>query len=72
MSNAWSGLTKENDMLRRGEFERFIGKDGQYYFRLKAGNGEIIATSEAYTTPQARDKGIRSMRVNAPFARLTP
>ena len=56
-------------MLTRGIFERFMGKDGQFYFRLKAGNGQVIATSEAYTSPAMRDKGIRSVRLNAALAR---
>ena len=55
--------------MRRGKFERFHRSDGKfemkYYFRLKAGNGEIVAQSEAYNTAAARDKGIRSVRLNA-------
>lgn len=36
-----------------GSFEIFIGTDGQFYFRLKAENGEIIASSQGYTTKQS-------------------
>lgn len=39
-------------------------------FNLKAGNGEIIATSEVYTTEGACKKGIESVRKNAPIAKL--
>ena len=39
-------------------------------FNLKAGNGEIIATSEVYTTPSACRKGIASVQKNAPIAAL--
>lgn len=46
-------------------FEIFQGKDGKYYFRLRASNGEIILTSQGYTTLQACRKGIRSVRANA-------
>ena len=60
--------------MRRGKFERFHRSDGKfemkYYFRLKAGNGEIIAQSEGYNTAAARDKGIRSVRLNALTARV--
>ena len=56
-------------MLKRGCFVGFVGKDKQYYFHLKAGNGEIIAASEGYTTKQAMEKGIKSVRFNAPLAR---
>jgi len=37
-------------------------------FNLKAGNGEIIATSEVYTTEAACRKGIASVIKNAPAA----
>jgi uncharacterized protein YegP (UPF0339 family) len=40
-------------------------QDGQYYFTLIAGNGEVIATSEMYRTKAGRDKGIRSVKANA-------
>ncbi len=39
-------------------------------FNLKAGNGEIIATSEVYTTEAACRKGIASVVKNAPIAAL--
>ena len=39
-------------------------------FDLKAGNGEIIATSEVYTTQHACDAGIESVRKNAVAAKL--
>ena len=37
-------------------------------FNLKAGNGEVIATSEVYTTESACRKGIASVIRNAPIA----
>lgn len=37
-------------------------------FNLKAGNGEVIATSEIYTTEAACRKGIASVIRNAPIA----
>lgn len=39
-----------------------------YTFNLKASNGEIIATSEVYTTKEACKKGIASVEANAPVA----
>ncbi|MBR4424790.1 MAG: YegP family protein [Oscillospiraceae bacterium] len=39
-------------------------------FSLKAGNGEIIAVSEIYTTKSACLNGIDSIRRNAPIAAL--
>ena len=37
-------------------------------FDLKAGNGEVIATSEVYTTEAACKKGVASVQKNAPVA----
>ncbi len=37
-------------------------------FDLKAGNGEVIATSEVYTTERACRAGIASVQKNAPVA----
>ncbi|MDC8002732.1 YegP family protein [Aureisphaera galaxeae] len=42
--------------------------DKYFFFNLKAGNGEIIATSEMYNSKQACEKGIESVRKNAPIA----
>ena len=39
-------------------------------FNLKAGNGEIIATSEVYSSKSACRKGIESVMKNAPVAKV--
>ncbi len=48
-----------------GKFSTKTGADGQFYFNLKAGNGQIILGSEGYTTTAARDNGIASVKKNA-------
>ena len=48
-----------------GKFVTKTGKDGQYYFNLKADNGQIILSSEGYTTASARQNGIDSVKTNA-------
>ena len=45
-----------------GKFEIIKGRDNNYRFNLIAGNGEIIATSEIYTTEKACLNGIESVR----------
>jgi uncharacterized protein YegP (UPF0339 family) len=50
------------------KFEMYEDKGGEYRFRLKARNGQIIATSEGYTTKAACENGIASVRKNAPEA----
>lgn len=48
-----------------GKFSTKTGKDGQFYFNLKADNGQIILSSEGYSSAAARDNGIESVRKNA-------
>ena len=38
---------------------------GKFRFRLKAGNGEIIASSEAYESKAAAKNGVASVQKNA-------
>lgn len=47
-----------------GKFQLYTGKDKQYYFRLKAGNGEPIMSSEGYTTKKAALNGIAAVAKN--------
>lgn len=44
--------------------------NGEFMFNLKAGNGEIIATSEGYTTKSSCKNGIESVIENAPEAEI--
>ena len=48
-----------------GKFEIKTDKSGQFRFNLKAGNGQIILSSEAYTTKAACENGIESVRKNS-------
>ena len=48
-----------------GKFEIKQAKNDQYHFNLKAGNGQIILTSEMYTTKAACENGIESVKKNA-------
>ena len=53
-----------------GKFVMGPTKNGGFRFNLKAGNGEIIATSETYNTEAACQNGIESVRKNAVEAKL--
>ena len=53
-----------------GKFEIKKRKDGQFYFQLKAGNGEILIASDAYRQKASALKGVESVRRNAPDARV--
>jgi uncharacterized protein YegP (UPF0339 family) len=59
----WKNLTNP-------KFVMFQDKAGQFRFRLKARNGEIIAASEGYTTKASCLNGIESVRKNAPIAEV--
>ncbi|MDB5344002.1 MAG: hypothetical protein JWP89_2379 [Schlesneria sp.] len=48
------------------KFEIAKSSNSQFYFHLKAGNGEIILSSEQFTAKANANKGIESVKVNAP------
>ncbi len=52
------------------KFDRLQAKNGKWYFNLKAGNGQIIGTSEMYESTSGRDNGIESVKKNAPIAKV--
>ena len=58
--------TVENFKVEKNpKFEIFTDKAGEYRFRLKAKNGEIIATSEGYKAMDSCKNGVESVRKNA-------
>lgn len=50
------------------KYDKNTSSNGKYYFNLKAGNGQIIGTSEMYDSASGRDNGIESVKDNAPGA----
>lgn len=54
------------------KFELFQDKNGQFRFRLKSRNGQVIASSGGYTTKAACENGIESVRNHAPDAAIEP
>jgi hypothetical protein len=48
-----------------GTFEIKKAKDGEFYFHLKASNGQIILASEMYVAKSSAENGIESIRKNA-------
>ena len=49
-------------------YERKEAKNGKTFFNLKASNGQVIGSSEMYESASGRDKGIESVKRNAPDA----
>ncbi len=48
-----------------GKFELKVSSNGKYHFNLKAGNGQIILSSEMYESKAAAENGIASVKKNA-------
>jgi len=46
------------------KFDRRTAKNGEPYFVLKAGNGEIIGKSEMYSSKSSMERGIASVEKN--------
>ena len=53
------------EKAKHPKFEVYVDKAGEFRFRLKAGNGEIIATGEGYKAKKSCLNGIESVRKNA-------
>jgi uncharacterized protein YegP (UPF0339 family) len=49
-------------------FDRKTSKNGKFYFSLKASNGKVIGKGQMYESESSRDKGIESVKKNAPGA----
>jgi uncharacterized protein YegP (UPF0339 family) len=52
------------------KFEIYKDAAEKFRFRLKAPNGETIATGEAYESKDGCKKGIESVKTNAPKAQI--
>ncbi|WP_417784553.1 YegP family protein [Tenacibaculum sp.] len=57
-----------NNSQEDGRYERLESQSGKPYFNLKATNGQVIGTSEMYSSFSAMENGIASVRRNAPGA----
>ncbi|MEN4905210.1 YegP family protein [Luteimonas sp. TWI1437] len=71
-ANALGGITSvRNNSPIDARYEKRTAANGQFYFVLKASNGEPIGTSETYTSSAGRDAGIASVKAHGPDATLT-
>jgi len=59
---------QNHEQVTNPKYEIYLDKAGEYRFRLKASNGEIIAASEGYTRKESCKNGIESIMKNAPDA----
>ena len=59
------------ETVKNPKFEIYADKAGEFRFRLKATNGQVIATSEGYKAKASCENGIESVKKNAPDAEVT-
>ncbi|WP_413479749.1 YegP family protein [Vibrio hibernica] len=52
------------------KYERKETAAGKHMFNLKAGNHQVISTSQSYESVASRDNGIESVKTNAPTAKI--
>lgn len=70
--NAFNGITScRNNCSLDKNYGRLRAKNDQYYFVLKAGNGEIVGVSEMYVTKAGMETGISSVKANGPTSNIT-
>ena len=58
------------EVQKHPKFEVYLDKAGEYRFRLKATNGQIVATGEGYKSKPSCLNGIESIKKNAPEAKV--
>lgn len=58
------------ETAKNPKFEIYTDKAGEFRFRLKATNGQIIAVSEGYKAMAGCQNGIASIQKNAPEAEI--
>ena len=51
-------------------YERKTAANGKFHFNLKAGNSQIIGSSQMYADEAGRENGIASVKTNAPDATI--
>jgi uncharacterized protein YegP (UPF0339 family) len=56
---------RQGRIVMAGKFELYKDKSGKFRFRLKASNGQVIATGEAYETKASALNGIESVKKNS-------
>ena len=57
--------TVEGSSCKNPKFEVYKDKAGEFRFRLKATNGQVIAVSEGYVAKSSCENGIESVKKNA-------
>ena len=70
VANVENQTVEGYETLTHPKFEMYQDKAGEFRFRLKARNGQIIAVSEGYTAKAGCLNGIESVKKNAGDAEI--
>ena len=62
--------TNKAGIVQDPVFEIQCNAVDKFRFHLKAGNGQIVAVSQSYLTRQSAEKGVASVKKNAPMAKV--
>jgi uncharacterized protein YegP (UPF0339 family) len=68
-SGAKNGIESvKKNSVNDNHYEVFEGNNGKHYFRLKAGNGEVILASQGYSSVSGAKEGSQAVKRAAPDA----
>jgi uncharacterized protein YegP (UPF0339 family) len=70
VANVENQTVEGYEVQRHPKFEVYADKAGEFRFRLKATNGQVIATSEGYKALASCMNGIESVKKNAVDAQI--
>ena len=71
MSGCKNGIASVQKNATDGKrYLRKESKNGKFMFNLRAGNNQVIGTSEMYNTSAACENGIKNVMKNAPSAKV--
>ncbi|WP_340063057.1 YegP family protein [Ascidiimonas aurantiaca] len=60
----------KNNCHDDSKYERKTASNGKFHFNLKAGNGQVIGSSQMYASEAGMENGIESVKNNAPDANV--
>lgn len=63
-------MVGKGELTMAAKFEVYQDKSGDYRFRLRATNGQVIATGQGYKSKKTCLEGIESVKKNAPVAEV--
>ena len=64
LANLLGAQAQQQDAAKALRYEVFQGEDKKFYFHLRAGNGEIVLSSQGYTAKASAQNGVASVNTN--------